>query len=119
MFAVPMDCVVRVHASSGTTGKPTVAGYTRKDIDTWAELGEINVDPSSLNLKAGIFGAEPWSENMREEIENKLDIDALDIYGIGELIGPAVANECVEAKHGLHVFEDHFLPEIINPDTGG
>ncbi len=197
LFAVPMDEVVRVHASSGTTGKPTVVGYTRKDIDTWSELvarclaasgagpddvihvaygyglftgglgahyggeklgatvipisggntkrqimimqdfgssvlmctpsyalniaevlAEQGVDVHALKLKVGILGAEPWSENMREEIEKKLGINALDIYGMSELIGPGVANECIEEKHGLHVFEDHFLPEIINPATG-
>lgn len=197
LFAVPMDEVIRVHASSGTTGKPTVVGYTRQDIDTWAELvarclgasgadpsdvvhvsygyglftgglgahyggeklgatvipmsggntkkqimimqdfgssvllctpsyalniaeviEEKKIDPQSLKLKAGIFGAEPWSENMREEIESRLGIDALDIYGMSELMGPGVANECVEEKHGLHVFEDHFIAEIIDPGTG-
>lgn len=197
LFAVPMNEIIRVHASSGTTGKPTVVGYTRKDIDTWSELvarclgasgadpsdvvhvsygyglftgglgahyggekfgatvipmsgGNTNkqimimqdfgstvllctpsyalniaevieekeIDPKTLKLKAGIFGAEPWSENMREEIESRLGLDALDIYGMSELIGPGVANECVEEKHGLHVFEDHFIAEIIDPGTG-
>jgi len=197
LFAVPMERVVRIHASSGTTGKPVVVGYTRRDIDTWAELmartlscggttkgdvvhnaygyglftgglgahygaekigaavipvsggnskrqimlmqdfgstillstpsyalnlsevmAEEGVDPASLSLRCGLFGAEPWSEAMRKEIEKKLRIDALDIYGLSEVIGPGVASECLEEKHGLHVFEDHFLPEIIDPVTG-
>lgn len=196
LFAVPFDEVVRIHASSGTTGKPTVVGYTRKDIETWAEvmartlscgdvsradvvhnaygyglftgglgahygaerigaavipvsggntkrqimimqdfgstvllctpsyalniadvMKEMGVDPSSLRLRVGLFGAEPWSERIREEIEKKLNLTALDIYGLSEIIGPGVASECIEAKKGLHIFEDHFLPEIINPDT--
>ncbi len=197
MFAVPLERVVRVHASSGTTGKPTVVGYTRRDIDTWAELmartlacagvhrgdvvhnaygyglftgglgfhygaerlgatvipisggntkrqimimkdfgstvltctpsyalniadviRETNVDSSELKIRVGIFGAEPWSENMREEIEKKLGIDAIDIYGLSEIMGPGVSVECIEKKHGLHIFEDHFIPEIIDPQTG-
>ena len=197
LFAVPMERVVRIHASSGTTGKPTVVGYTRRDIDTWSELmartlscggttrGDIvhnaygyglftgglgahygaekigaavipisggntkrqilimkdfgstillstpsyalniaevmteeGVDPSQLRLKCGLFGAEPWTEGMRREIERKLNIGALDIYGLSEVIGPGVASECIEEKHGLHVFEDHFIPEIIDPATG-
>jgi len=197
MFAVPMERVVRIHASSGTTGKPVVVGYTRRDIDTWSELmartlscggttsgdvvqnaygyglftgglgghygaekigaavipisggnskrqimlmqdfgstillstpsyalnlaevmAEEGVDPSTLKLKCGLFGAEPWSEAMRKEIEKKLRISALDIYGLSEVIGPGVSSECLEEKHGLHVFEDHFLPEIIDPETG-
>jgi phenylacetate-CoA ligase len=197
LFAVPMERVVRIHASSGTTGKPVVVGYTRRDIDTWAELmartlscggtnrgdvvhnaygyglftgglgahygaekigaavipmsggnskrqimlmhdfgstillstpsyalnlaevmAEEGVDPGTLKLRCGLFGAEPWSEAMRREIEKKLRIDALDIYGLSEVIGPGVASECLEEKHGLHVFEDHFLPEIIDPATG-
>ena len=79
---------------------------------------EEGVDPKELKLKCGLFGAEPWSESMRKEIERKLNIHALDIYGLSEVIGPGVASECIEEKHGLHVFEDHFLPEIINPETG-
>ena len=197
LFAVPMERVVRVHASSGTTGKPTVVGYTRRDIDTWSELmartlscggttkGDVvhnaygyglftgglgahygaekigaavipvsggntkrqimlmqdfgstillctpsyalnlaevmteqGVDPETLKLKCGLFGAEPWTESMRKEIERKLKIAALDIYGLSEVIGPGVASECIEEKHGLHVFEDHFIPEIIDPETG-
>ncbi|MCL2103268.1 MAG: phenylacetate--CoA ligase, partial [Syntrophorhabdaceae bacterium] len=197
MFAVPMERVVRIHASSGTTGKPIVVGYTRRDIDIWAELmartlscggttkGDVvqnaygyglftgglgahygaekigaavipisggnskrqimlmqdfgstiltstpsyalnlaevmadeGVDLSTLKLKCGLFGAEPWSEAMRREIEKKLRIDAIDIYGLSEVIGPGVASECLEMKHGLHVFEDHFIPEIIDPETG-
>lgn len=197
LFAVPMDNVVRIHASSGTTGKPTVVGYTARDIQTWSELmaralaaggaarGDIihnaygyglftgglgihygaerlgaSVIPISggntkrqimimkdfgptiltctpsyalylaevaiemgigfgdLKFKSGLFGAEPWSERMREEIERKLHLDAVDIYGLSEVMGPGVAVECVEAKRGLHVFEDHFIPEIIDPETG-
>lgn len=197
LFAVPMDDVVRIHASSGTTGKPTVVGYTKNDIGSWAELmartlacggadkrdivhnaygyglftgglgahygaekmgtavipvsggnskrqvmimqdfgstvllctpsyalnladimKEMNVEPSSLKLRVGLFGAEPWTENMRNEIENKLDIKAIDIYGLSEIMGPGVASECIEEKNGLHVFEDYFMPEIIDPDTG-
>ncbi len=197
MFATPMENVVRIHVSSGTTGKPTVVGYTRRDIDTWSELmartlaaagthkgdivhnaygyglftgglgfhygaerlgasvipvsggntkrqvllmkdfgptvlactpsyalhlgevaGDEGVDFKSLKFKVGVFGAEPWSENMRGEIENQLGLDAVDIYGLSEIIGPGVAVECVEAKQGLHIFEDHFIPEIINPETG-
>lgn len=196
LFAVPLKEIVRVHASSGTTGKPTVVGYTREDIVTWAEvvartLGSVNTTPDdvvqvaygyglftgglglhygaekigatvipvsggntkrqvmlmqdfgttilcctpsyalyiaevlresgvpreSLKLRAGLFGAEPWSENMRREIEEKLKIDAIDIYGLSEVIGPGVASECL-CKNGLHIWEDHFLPEIIDPETG-
>lgn len=197
LFTVPLDQVVRVHASSGTTGKPTVVGYTKADIDLWAgvmarayccagahegdmvhnaygyglftgglgahygaeRLGatvipvsggntkrQINimrdfrssvlmatpsyalnlaetmeamdVKPGSLSLKVGIFGAEPWSENMREEVEKKLNLKAVDIYGLSEVIGPGVAMECLNSSGGMHVFEDHFLPEIIDPETG-
>ena len=196
MFTVPMDDVVRIHASSGTTGKPTVVGYTARDIQTWSELmartlmaggatrgdmihnaygyglftgglgfhygaeelgasvipisggntkrqvmimtdfgptiltctpsyalliaevaEEMGVDFREFNFKAGIFGAEPWSEQMREEIERKLNIKAMDIYGLSEIIGPGVSVECIEAQNGLHIFEDHFIPEIIDPDT--
>jgi phenylacetate-CoA ligase len=196
MFMVPMDDVVRIHASSGTTGKPTVVGYTARDIQTWSELmartlmaggatrgdmihnaygyglftgglgfhygaeklgasvipisggntkrqvmimtdfgptiltctpsyalliaevaEEMGVDFREFNFKAGIFGAEPWSEQMREEIERKLNIKAMDIYGLSEIIGPGVSVECIEAQNGLHIFEDHFIPEIIDPDT--
>lgn len=196
LFTVPMEEVVRVHASSGTTGKSTVVGYTKKDIATWAELmartltaagahkgdmvhnaygyglftgglgahygaenlgatvipisggntkrqiqimqdfgstvllstpsyalniaetiTDMGIDPASLSLRVGVFGAEPWSEKMRTEIEKKLQIKAIDIYGLSEVIGPGVASECLEAQHGLHIFEDHFLPEIIDPET--
>ena len=196
MFAVPMEQVVRIHASSGTTGKPTVVGYTQRDIRTWSELiartlsaagvgrGDIvhnaygyglftgglgfhygiehlgasvipvsggntkrqimllqdfgptaitctpsfslhlydvakdmGVDFAALKLRVGICGAEPWSEAMRAEIERKLGIDALDVYGLSEIMGPGVSIECLEAKNGLHIFEDHFLPEIIDPGT--
>lgn len=197
LFAVPMEQVVRIHASSGTTGKSTVVGYTRRDINTWAELmarslaaagahkkdiihnaygyglftgglgvhygaeklgasvipisggnskrqiiimqdfgstvltctpsyalflaetaDEMGVDFKKLKLKVGIFGAEPWSERMRDEIERKLNIQAIDIYGLSEVIGPGVSIECLEAKRGLHIFEDHFIPEIIDPKSG-
>ena len=197
MLAVPRDQVVRVHASSGTTGKPTVVGYTRNDIDTWAtcvarsirasgarrgdmvhisygyglftgglgahygaeKLGLtvvpfgggqterqvqliqdfkpdiIMVTPSYMlaladeferqgllaaesSLRIGIFGAEPWTNDMRQVIEKRMGIDAVDIYGLSEIIGPGVANECVETKDGPTIWEDHFYPEIINPDTG-
>ena len=197
LFTLPLHEVVRIHASSGTTGKPTVVGYTRRDIDTWSSLmartlscggakkgdvvqnaygyglftgglgfhygaeklgatvvpvsggntrrqvmlmedfgstvltctpsyaltlaeamAEAGVDKERLKLRVGIFGAEPWSQSMRQQVETKLGIDAVDIYGISEVIGPGVAVECIEAKNGLHVFEDHFIPEIIDPDTG-
>ncbi len=197
MFAVPREQVVRVHASSGTTGKPTVVGYTRNDIDMWASVvarsmrasgtrpGDIvhisygyglftgglgahygaeklgctvvpvsggmttrqvtliedfrastimvtpsymlsildeykaqGLDPRKSPLQVGIFGAEPWTNAMREEIEQAFDMHAVDIYGLSEVIGPGVANECVETKDGLHIWEDHFYPEIIDPETG-
>lgn len=197
MFAVPREKVVRVHASSGTTGKPTVVGYTQADIDTWADLvarsiraaggraGDIchisygyglftgglgahygaerlgctvipmsggqtekqvqliqdfkpdiimvtpsymlniieefqrlGLDPAESSLKVGIFGAEPWTNAMRTEIEARAGIDAVDIYGLSEVMGPGVASECVESKDGPVIWEDHFYPEIINPDTG-
>ena len=197
LFAAPMEEIVRIHASSGTTGKPTVVGYTQKDIETWSELmarsfmaagahrGDIihnaygyglftgglgahygaeklgasvipisggntkrqimimqdfgstvltctpsyslylaeeaateGVDIKSSKLRVGIFGAEPWSEAMRGEIEANLGLDAIDIYGLSEIMGPGVAIECIEEKHGLHIWEDHFIPEIINPETG-
>jgi len=197
MFAVPQENIVRIHASSGTTGKPTVVGYTRRDIDTWSDLmarsirasgGKpgmkvhvaygyglftgglgahygaerlgcsvipvsggmterqvqlildfepdiIMVTPSYMlaildefrakgldarksSLKIGIFGAEPWTNSMRSEIEDSFAMDAVDIYGLSEVMGPGVANECVETKDGLHVWEDHFFPEIIDPRSG-
>ncbi|MBL4871396.1 MAG: phenylacetate--CoA ligase [Robiginitomaculum sp.] len=196
MFAVPMKDVVRIHASSGTTGKPTVVGYTQNDIDIWAglvarsirasggrpehklhvaygyglftgglgahygaeKLGcsvipmsggqtekqvkmiidfepeiimvtpsymlaladafeERGLDPQHTSLQVAIHGAEPWSEEMRQEIEQRFNIDAVDIYGLSELMGPGVANECVETKDGAHIWEDAFLPEIIDPNT--
>ncbi|MEN8141340.1 MAG: phenylacetate--CoA ligase [Thermodesulfobacteriota bacterium] len=196
LFAVEMDQVVRIHASSGTTGQPTVVGYTKADIKMWAglmarslsaagasskdtihnaygyglftgglgahygaeELGatvvpvsggntkrqvmvmkdfkstvllctpsyalnlaetmhDLGVDPAEMNIRVGIFGAEPWSENMRAEIQDALGIKAIDIYGLSEIIGPGVAIECVEEQRGLHVMEDHFLPEIVHPDS--
>ena len=197
MFAVPREEVVRIHASSGTTGKPTVVGYTRRDIDTWADLvarsihaaggraGDIlhvaygyglftgglgahygaerlgctvipmsggqtekqvqlicdfkpsiimvtpsymlniadefrrqGIDPRSTALRIGIHGAEPWTDAMRAEIEQIFGIDAVDIYGLSEVIGPGVANECIESKDGPVIWEDHFYPEIIDPSTG-
>lgn len=198
MFAVPQEQVVRIHASSGTTGKPTVVGYTRRDVDTWSELmartlsgagirkGDIlqnaygyglftgglgahygaekigaSVIPISggnskrqlmimkdfgstaisctpsyalslfeaaeeegydikkdMSLKVGVFGAEPWTNEMRKEIESKWGIDAVDIYGLSEIIGPGVGFECVEAKNGMHISEDHFIVETIDPETG-
>jgi phenylacetate-CoA ligase len=197
MFAVPRERVVRIHASSGTTGKPTVVGYTKRDIDLWSEvmarsirasggrpgmkvhvaygyglftgglgahygaerlgctvipLGggmserqvqliadfqpdiimitpsymlalldefrRVGLDPCACSLKVGIFGAEPWTNAMRAEIEQVFDMHAIDIYGLSEVIGPGVANECVETKDGLHVWEDHFYPEIVDPATG-
>jgi phenylacetate-CoA ligase len=197
MFAVPQDQVRRIHASSGTTGRPTVVGYTERDIDTWAtvmarsiraaggrrgdklhnaygyglftgglgahygaeklgctvipisggmtprqvqliqdfaprvimvtpsymltvidEFEKQGIDPRSSSLEIGIFGAEPWTEQMRREMEERLDIEAIDIYGLSEVMGPGVAQECVETKDGLHIWEDHFYPEIIDPFTG-
>ena len=197
LFAVPREKVVRVHASSGTTGKPTVVGYTSRDIDTWARVvarsiraaggraGDIvhvsygyglftgglgahygaeklgctvipmsggqtekqiqiiqdfkpdiimvtpsymltildemeaqGIDPKSTSLRIGIFGAEPWTPAMRTAVEARAGIDAVDIYGLSEVMGPGVANECVETKDGPTIWEDHFYPEIINPDTG-
>lgn len=197
MFAVPEDEVRRIHASSGTTGRPTVVGYTERDLDTWADvvarsiraaggrpghkahvaygyglftgglgahygaerlgctvipasggmtarqvqliqdfrpeiimitpsymltlLDEFvrqGVDPRTTSLKVGIFGAEPWTEEMRREIEERFAIDAVDIYGLSEVMGPGVAQECVETKDGLHIWEDHFYPEVVDPFTG-
>ena len=197
MFAVPREQLVRVHASSGTTGKPTVVGYTADDIRTWStvvarsiyaaggrpgdllhnaygyglftgglgahygaemlgctvvpfgggqterqvqlitdfrpriitvtpsycfnlidEMERLGLDPAASSLEIAIFGAEPWSEGMRAEIEARLGIDAVDIYGLSEVIGPGVAQECVETKDGLTIWEDHFFPEIIDPETG-
>jgi len=197
LFAVPTEQVVRVHASSGTTGKPTVVGYTRRDIRTWAQLvarclaasgmrpgdrlhnaygyglftgglglhyggeklgvmvtpmsggqtqkqlmllqdfgptaisctpsyalnlaeaaDEIGLDIRKLPLKVGIHGAEPWTEEMRYELESRLGIDCVDIYGLSEVMGPGVGNECIEAKNGLHIWEDHFLVECVDVDTG-
>jgi phenylacetate-CoA ligase len=197
LFATSMEDIVRIHASSGTTGKPTVVGYTHRDIDNWADLmartlvtanvhkrdiihnaygyglftGGLGahygaerlgasvipisggntkrqimimqdfgstvltctpsyalfmaeeaavegLDFKALKLRVGIFGAEPWSEAMRGEIEAKLNLTALDIYGLSEIMGPGVAQECFEGKNGLHIWEDHFLPEIIDPESG-
>ncbi|MYN42998.1 phenylacetate--CoA ligase [Duganella sp. FT109W] len=197
LFAVPQDRVVRVHASSGTTGKPTVVGYTQNDIDTWAnvvarsiraaggrrgdmvhisygyglftgglgahygaerlgctvvpmsggqtekqvqliqdfkpsiimvtpsymlniieEFQRQGLDPAASSLKVGIFGAEPWTDAMRAEIQQRAGIDAVDIYGLSEVMGPGVASECIESKDGPVIWEDHFYPEIIDPETG-
>ncbi|KZM49794.1 phenylacetate--CoA ligase PaaK [Labrenzia sp. OB1] len=197
LFAVPRDKIVRIHASSGTTGKPTVVGYTANDIEMWANLvarsirasggraGDIihvaygyglftgglgahygaeklgctvipvsggmterqvtliqdfkpriimvtpsyllsildefrrqGIDPRESTLAVGVFGAEPWTNSMRLEIEQAFDMHAVDIYGLSEILGPGVANECVETKDGLHIWEDHFYPEIIDPETG-
>ena len=197
MFAVPRERVARIHASSGTTGKPTVVGYTQADIDTWADLvarsirasggraGDIvhvaygyglftgglgahygaerlgctvvpmsggqtekqvqliedfkpdiimgtpsymqviveefrrqGKDPRAMSVSVGIFGADPWTEAMRRDIELSADIDAVDIYGLSEVMGPGVANECIEAKDGPVIWEDHFYPEIVDPVTG-
>src|SRR5688500_14551413 len=197
MVAVPMDKVVRIHASTGTTGKPTVVGYTARDIDTWThvmarsiraagarpgdkvhvaygyglftgglgahygaerlglaviplgggmterqvqliadfkpdiimvtpsymlaiadEMQRQGLDPSKCSLRLGIFGAEPWTNELRKQIEERLSLDALDLYGLSEVIGPGVAQECVETKDGLTIWEDHFYPEIIDPQSG-
>jgi len=197
MFAVPREEIVRIHASSGTTGKPTVVGYTRKDIETWSDLMArsirasggrpgmkvqvaygyglftgglgahygaerlgctvipvsggmterqvqliadfepdiVMVTPSYMlaildefrakgmdaretSLQIGIFGAEPWTNSMRREIEAAFDMHAVDIFGLSEVMGPGVANECIETKDGLHIWEDHFYPEVIDPETG-
>ncbi len=197
MFAVPREQVSRIHASSGTTGRPTVVGYTANDIDTWANLiarslraggvrstdkvhvaygyglftgglgahygaerlgctvipmsggmterqiqlindfepdaimvtpsymltivdamQRAGIDPRATSLRTGIFGAEPWTEQMRAELEAQLDMDAVDIYGLSEVMGPGVAQECVDTKDGLHIWEDHFYPEIVDPITG-
>jgi phenylacetate-CoA ligase len=197
MFAVPREQCVRIHASSGTTGKPTVVGYTRADIDTWSDLmarslrasgarpGDLvhvsygyglftgglgahygaerlgltvvpfgggqterqvqlindfrpdiimvtpsymlaiadeferqGLDPARSSLRLGIFGAEPWTNDMRQAIERRMDIQAVDIYGLSEVMGPGVANECVETKDGPTIWEDHFYPEIVDPQTG-
>ncbi|MEM9584075.1 MAG: phenylacetate--CoA ligase PaaK [Pseudomonadota bacterium] len=197
LFAVPRQEIVRIHASSGTTGKPTVVGYTQGDIAMWANMvarsmrasgtrpGDIahiaygyglftgglgahygaerlgcsvvpvsggmterqvtliedfkpttimvtpsymlnileqyqtaGIDPRACSLEVGIFGAEPWTNAMRAEVEEAFDMHAVDIYGLSEILGPGVANECVETKDGLHIWEDHFYPEIIDPETG-
>lgn len=196
LFAVPMDRVRRIHASSGTTGRPTVVGYTENDLSMWAdvvarsiraaggraghkvhiaygyglftgglgahygaeragctvipasggmtarqvqiiqdfrpeiimvtpsymltlldEFEKQGIDPRGTSLRIGIFGAEPWTEEMRREIEDRLDLHAVDLYGLSEVIGPGIAQECVETKDGLHVWEDHFYPEIVDPFT--
>ena len=197
MFGVPMDRVVRIHASSGTTGKPTVVGYTAKDIDTWTncmarsiraagarpgdkvhiaygyglftgglgahygserlglvtipasggmterqvqliadfkpeiimvtpsymlaiadEMEKQGLDPKQCSLRIGIFGAEPWTNEMRKQIEQRLSLDAIDIYGLSEVMGPGVSQECIETKDGLTIWEDHFYPEVVDPATG-
>jgi phenylacetate-CoA ligase len=197
LFAVPMSNIVRLHASSGTSGRSTVFGYTKRDIETWSELmarslvaagltkndiihnafgyglftgglglhygaekigasvipmsggntkrqimilqdfgptaicctpsyalnlaeqgAAMGVEMQSLKLRVGIFGAEPWTEKMRDEIENKLNLTALNIYGLSEVMGPGVAMECMEGRYGMHIFEDHFIVEVIHPETG-
>lgn len=197
LFAVPRDQIIRVHASSGTTGKPTVVGYTKNDIDMWSNMvarsmrasgtspgdvvhiaygyglftgglgahygaerlgctvvpvsggmterqvtliedfkpstimvtpsymlnileqfNKVGIDPRDSSLDVGIFGAEPWTNSMRKEVETAFDMHAVDIYGLSEVLGPGVANECVETKDGLHIWEDHFYPEVIDPQTG-
>src|SRR5690349_18813656 len=197
LFAVPRERIARIHASSGTTGKPSVVGYSKADLETWAELVARSVraaggrpgmrlhnaygyglftgglglhygaeklgltvvpvsggmterqvqlivdfepdiitvtpsymlaildefrrhgiDPRATSLKVGIFGAEPWTNSMRREIEQACDMHAVDIYGLSEVMGPGVASECVESKDGLHVWEDHFYPEVIDPGSG-
>ena len=197
MFAVPMDRIVRIHASSGTTGKPTVVGYTARDIDIWShvmarsiraagarpgdkvhvaygyglftgglgahygaerlglaviplgggmterqvqliadfkpetimvtpsymlaiadEMERQGFDPKKSSLRIGIFGAEPWTNEMRQSIERRVGLDAIDLYGLSEVIGPGVAQECAETKDGLTIWEDHFYPEVIDPETG-
>lgn len=197
LFAVPMSSIVRLHASSGTTGRSTVLGYTRRDIELWSEMiarclvaaglnkndiihnafdyglftgglgihygverlgasvipislgnskrqikilqdfgptaifctpsyalnlaeqgRKMNIDMRNLKLRVGIFGAEPWSDKMRDELEKTFDIMALNIYGLSEVMGPGVAMECTEGRNGMHIFEDHFLTEIIDPGTG-
>src|SRR5688572_30188655 len=197
MFAVPMDKIVRIHASSGTTGKPTVVGYTAADLDMWShvmarsiraagarpgdkvhvaygyglftgglgahygaerlglaviplgggmterqvqliqdfqpqvimvtpsymlaiadEMQRQGVDPRKTSLRVGIFGAEPWTDQLRGNIEQRLNIEAIDIYGLSEVMGPGVAQECVETKDGLTIWEDHFFPEIVDPASG-
>ncbi|HVL36144.1 MAG TPA: phenylacetate--CoA ligase PaaK [Burkholderiales bacterium] len=197
LFAVPMDRIVRIHASSGTTGKPTVVGYTARDIDTWShvmarsiraagarpgdkvhvaygyglftgglgahygaerlglaviplgggmterqvqliadfkpdiimvtpsymlaiadEMQRQGLDPSACSLRVGIFGAEPWTNEMRASIEKRLGLEAIDIYGLSEVMGPGVAQECVETKDGLTIWEDHFYPEVVDPASG-
>src|SRR5882757_7848832 len=141
MFAVPMSDVRRVHASSGTTGRPTVipasGGMTARQVQIIQdfkpeiimitpsymltlldEFERQGIDPRSTSLRVGIFGAEPWTEQMRREIEERADIHAVDIYGLSEVIGPGVAQECVETKDGPHIWEDHFYPEVVSPETG-
>src|SRR4030042_1873677 len=135
LFAVPLREVVRIHASSGTTGASTVVGYTRNDIRIWRNLTapalistpsyamlvaetirEQGIPLAALSLKYGLFGAEPWSEQMRQEIQEKLRIVATDNYGLSEIIGPGVSGECRE-QNGLHINEDHFLVEVVAPET--
>jgi phenylacetate-CoA ligase len=197
LFAVPMSSIVRLHASSGTTGRPVVVGYTRRDIEIWSELmarcfvaagltkndivhnafgyglftgglgfhygaerigasvipisggntkrqllllqdfgptvlcctpsyalnlaatgKAMGIEMKSLKLRIGLVGGEPWSEKMRQEIENALNIVALDVYGLSEVMGPGISTECIEARQGMHIFEDHFIVETINPETG-
>src|SRR6185295_7899157 len=143
LFAVPREQVVRLHASSGTTGKATVVGYTQADIDLWSDLmarciacagarpgdivhnaygyglftGGLGAHYGAEPLSIGIFGAEPWSDALRRELDERLGICSVDVYGLSEIIGPGVACECGTARYGLHGWEDHFLFEVIDPKT--
>src|SRR5215475_5859974 len=131
MFAIPREQVLRVHASSGTTGKPTVVAYSRADLEPdvifvtpsymLAILDEFHaqgVDPRRSSIKIAMCGAEPWTNAMRAEIEDAFDLHAIDNYGLSEIIGPGVSCECIESKDGPHIWEDHFYPEVIDPATG-
>ena len=146
LFAVPMEMIQRIHASSGTTGKATVVGYTiipmsggstKRQVQLMRDFGatvlcctpsyalhlhdaglEIGINIKDLPLRLGVFGAEPWTEEMRREIEDKLGITATNIYGLSEIMGPGVSQSCAKEQHGMHIWEDHFLPEIIDPVSG-
>src|SRR6185436_12890910 len=132
LLQVPLEECVRIHASSGTRGKATIVAYTRADLAAWADCcaralaaaggGPGTVvhvsEPARLSLRAGVFGAEPWTEGLREAIEGALGLAALDIYGLSEVMGPGVSAECAEARDGAHVNEDHFLVEVVDPQSG-
>src|SRR6266581_3052394 len=120
LLAVPREQVVAVHGSSGTGGRPTLVSYSRGDIALWSKMcaRALAAAGAGLSLRAGVFGAEPWTQEMRARINDLLGIRALDIYGLSEVIGPGVASECVVAADGLHVNEDHFLVEALDPVTG-